>query len=143
MRNLPTTILATLLALPLLSSCEMYTHKGPFPAYSKDTLTPNRFLYSHYKPLNQWLDTPVRVLIQDVPLNDVFSHPCLRGVSFDLARPHLKNPLVNIDSLALTRRQLLWTLSYDYELSMVPMFHPNGGPSQILVKAPSDKRTEH
>jgi hypothetical protein len=135
MRKLPTSILASLLALPLFTSCEMYTHKGPFPAYSKQTLIPQRFLYSDYEPLNNWLDTPIRVLIQEVPLDKVFDHPALRGVNFKIERSHPKPTIIDIDSIALTRRQLLWTLCYDNELSMVPIFHETGGPSYIQVKS--------
>jgi hypothetical protein len=129
-----TLLFAALLGL-VLPSCEMYTHNGPFPAYSKNTLVPQTFLYSEYKPLNAWLDTPVRVLIQDVPLLEVFKHPTLRGINFQVIKAPRNNPLINIDSLALTRRQLLWTLCHDHELKMTANFHPDGGPSSVDVRS--------
>lgn len=89
-------------------------------------VVPADFLFTRYAPLNHWLDTPVRVQILDEPLLDVFQHPALRGLAYDIVKMPSANPRITIDKLALTRRQLLWVLSQDYQLHMTPAFGGDG-----------------
>ena len=43
-------------------------------------------------------------------------------------------PLVSIDSMGITRRQLLWAIAHDNNLHMSLRSLPNGQPSQILIR---------
>src|SRR5687768_12355153 len=73
-------------------------------------VVPQEFLFSRYQPLNSWLDQAVRVQIMDVPLMNVFDHQTLRGLRYVWVKVPPSNPLVTIDKLAMTRRQLLWAM---------------------------------
>ena len=137
-RLLPAAVLA--LILPL-TSCETYDRiTEPQPgghAEDANAVLPQEFLFTRYAPLNHWLDEAVRVQIMDVPLMDVFRHPALRGLAYVFVKPPLKNPLVTIDKLALTRRQLLWVLSHDHQLHMTPSFGPRGEVTCIEIRSRS------
>ena len=137
-RLLPAAILA--LVLPL-TSCETYDRiTEPQPkghAEDANAVLPQEFLFTRYAPLNQWLDQAVRVQIMDVPLMDVFRHQALRGLEYVFVKPPMKNPLITIDKLALTRRQLLWVLSQDYQLHMTPSFGPHGAVTCIEIRSRS------
>ena len=134
--------LTATLTLPLLlASCKTYdrlTEPQPLGhAEDANAVVPQEFLFSRYKPLNQWLDEAVRVQISDVPLMDVFRHPALRGLQYVIVKAPPQNPLINIDKLALTRRQLLWALSHDHQLHMTPSFGPGGKVTCIEIRSRS------
>ncbi len=130
------------LSLPLLlNSCETYdrlTEPQP-PGHAEDVnaVVPQEFLFSRYEPLNRWLDEAVRVQIMDVPLMDVFHHPALRGLQYVIVKAPPQNPLINIDKLALTRRQLLWAIAHDHQLHMTPSFGPAGDVTCIEIRSRS------
>ena len=106
------------------------------PARPK-TLVPQEFLYTDYAPLNDWLDTSVHVDILDVPLSCVFQVPALAGLNHNLTGFLQEDePDITINEVALTRRQLLWALSQDHKLTMVPKFDAQGGTSYIDIRAP-------
>lgn len=98
---------------------------------------PPDFLFTRYAPLNNWLDTPVRVQIMDTPLMDVFRHPALRGLEYVVVKAPPTNPKISIDKLALTRRQLLWSLSHDHQLHMTPSYNAAGEISCIEIRSRS------
>lgn len=100
--------------------------KGPFEPYDKAAVLPASFLYSKYKPLNDWLDTPVHVQILDVKLLDVFNLPLMRGLNYRLVKAPRENPRITMNHIAMTRRQVLWSLAQDYQLSMTPIFGDTG-----------------
>jgi hypothetical protein len=131
--------LRSLLFVPVvaltLSSCEMFKMDGPFRPYDAMAVIPQDFLYSKYAPLNRWLDTPVHVQILDVPLCDVFNHPSLRGLNYKMVKAPRLNPKITLNHIAMTRRQLLWSIAQDHQLSMTPMFGENGEGSYIDIRA--------
>ena len=109
------------------------------PARPK-ALLPQEFLFTDYAPLNDWLDTAVRVHMTKVPLSEVFQEPALAGLNHRLSdmpvyEEEEEEPLITIDELALTRRQLLWAIGQDYKLAMVPKFDPLGGTSYIDIRS--------
>jgi hypothetical protein len=117
----------------LFTGCSMFTMKGPFPAYDPEAVIPEDFLYTKYEPLNRWLDTPIRVQILDTPLLDVFRHPALVGLSYEMKQMPAKNPRITIDRIAMTRRQLLWSLAQDHQLRMTAVFGDTGESSRIVI----------
>ncbi|MEZ5328760.1 MAG: hypothetical protein R3F19_27250 [Verrucomicrobiales bacterium] len=105
------------------------------PARAK-ALVPQEFLLTDYTPLNEWLDTPVHVDILNVPLSKVFQQPSLAGLNHNLTgfSQGEDEPNVTLNEVAITRRQLLWSLSQDYKLAMVPKFDAQGGSSYIDIR---------
>ena len=89
-------------------------------------VVPQDFLFNRYTPLNGWLDTSVRVLILDTPLKSCFDHEALRGIRYQWVIAPKENPVINIDRVAMTRRQLLWALAQDHLIQMTPKFGPQG-----------------
>jgi hypothetical protein len=132
---------AAALAMLCLSSCEtvdkIFDPQPPNHAEDPVGVVPPDFLYTRYSPLNQWLDEAVRVQIIDVPLLNVFDHPALRGLQYHIITPPQSNPLINIDKLALTRRQLLWVIAHDHQLHMTPNFGPRGEVTHIDIRSRS------
>ena len=102
----------------------------------EQALVPQEFLLTDYVPLNEWLDTSVHVDILDVPLSCVFQEPALAGLNHNLTGFHWEEdePTITIHEVALTRRQLLWALSQDHMLAMVPKFDAQGGTSYIDIR---------
>jgi hypothetical protein len=140
MKRLP-VISATLACISLcLPACSVMDQDNPKPkghAADPHAVVPQDFLFSRYHPLNTWLDQAVRVQIMDVPLMDVFNHQTLRGLQYVVVKAPTSNPLINIDKLAMTRRQLLWCLAHDHQLHMTPAFGPNGEVISIEIRSRS------
>ena len=130
----PLRLLVPILALTC-TSCTLFDPKPPGKAADKMAVVPPEFLFTRYEPMNRWLDTAVRVQIFDVPLNRVIYEPCLRGINVRVVTAPLENPIIFIDKLALTRRQLLWSLAQDHQLHMTPVFDPNAGPAWIEIRS--------
>ncbi len=129
------SIIIIISALTLgLTSCEMFKMAGPFRPYSAAAVLPQEFLFSHYKPLNTWLDTPVHVQILDVPLLEVLNEPALRGLNYKVVKAPNENPHITMEHIAMTRRQLLYSLSQEYQLSMTPVFGADGSTSHIDIR---------
>ena len=107
------------------------------PARPK-ALVPQQFLFTDYAPLNEWLDASVHVDILNVPLSSVFQQPSLAGLNHNLTGftqdDDEDEQRVTINEVAITRRQLLWSLSQDYKLAMVPKFDAQGGTSFIDIR---------
>ncbi|HEX2749598.1 MAG TPA: hypothetical protein VHM91_16430 [Verrucomicrobiales bacterium] len=123
-----------------LSACNVMDQDNPKPrnhAADPKAVVPQDFLFSRYHPLNAWLDQAVRVQIMDVPLMDVFNHQTLRGLQYVVVKAPTSNPLINIDKLAMTRRQLLWALAHDHQLHMTPAFGPGGEVTSIEIRSRS------
>jgi hypothetical protein len=79
----------------------------------------------------------VRVQIIDVPLSDVFNQPALRGLEYVIVKAPPVNPLINIDKLAMTRRQLLWVIAHDHQLHMTPSYGSGGVIRYIEIRSRS------
>ena len=118
-----------------LSSCEMFTMHGPFKPHNALAVIPRSFLFTHYEPLNRWLDTPVYVQIMDTRLMDVFQHPSLVGLNYRIMKAPKENPIITMHHLAITRRQLLYSLSQEYQLTMTPVFTNDGSMSYIDIRS--------
>jgi hypothetical protein len=128
-----------------LAGCTVMDQVNPQPrGYAADpaAVVPGDFLFTRYQPLNAWLDEAVRVQILDVPLMEVFHHPALRGLEYVIVRPPPQNPLITIDKLALTRRQLLWALAQDHQLHMTPSFGAYGEIRYVEIRSRSDEFAE-
>jgi hypothetical protein len=124
-----------------LSSCEtvdrMFDPQPHNHAEDPMAVVPPEFLHTRSVSLNQWLDEAVRVQIIDVPLLNVFDHPALRGLQYQIIKYPAQNPLINIDKLALTHRQLLWVIAHDYQLHMTPHYGPRGEVMYIEIRSRS------
>lgn len=125
---------AALLALTC-SSCGIFDPKPKYNIVDAKAVVPQEFLFSRYTPLNNWLDTPVRVQIFDVPLSQVINEPCLRGLNYRVINQPASDPLIFIDKIGLTRRQLLWSLAQDYQLHLTLNFGPDGTTSYIEIRS--------
>jgi hypothetical protein len=115
----------------LLPSCKPFLFiDPPMTPWDHQGVFQQTFLFSKYQPLNAFLDTPVYVHIDDVPLDNVFDHPALRPLKYSFVqKPKYEKgliPRVTIHQVALTRRQLLWAIAQDYNLEMHPIINPNG-----------------
>ncbi len=97
-----------------------------FKAADPAAVVPREFLYTKYEPLNRWMDQAVRVQIMDMSLLSVFEHPCLRGFHYKFLRRPPRAHVINMDKLAMTRRQILWALSHDYQLRFSPKYGMDG-----------------
>ncbi len=130
-------------ALSLLSSCR-FTDRllDPYPGFQAGdpmAVVPREFLFTRYEPLNRWLDQPVNVQITDVPLTQVFRHESLRGFQYKILRTPPRAHSVSIEKLAMTRRQILWSLSHDYQLHMAPRYGPDGEILWIDVRSTEEE----
>lgn len=127
------------LLLPVLAlscaGCTLFDPQPPNQAADKLAVVPGDFLFTRYEPLNRWLDTAVRVQIYDVPLSKVIYEPCLRGINVRVIQAPVTDPILFIDKIALTRRQLLWSLAQDYQLHLTPVFDSAGGPAAIEIRS--------
>lgn len=130
----PATLLVSLLALSC-SACGLLDPKPKYKAADPMAVVPVEFLFSRYEPLNRWLDTPVRVQIFDVPLSHVIHQPCLTGINYRVIEMPEDDPIIFLDKIALTRRQLLWSLAQDYQLHLTPVFDAHGGPARIEIRS--------
>lgn len=126
-----------LLLLPLLScpGCGIFDPKPLNQAADKEAVVPPEFLFTQYGPLNNWLDTAVRVQIFDVPLSKVIFEPCLRGINYRVVMRSKEDPIIFIDKLAMTHRQLLWSLAQDHQLHLSPVFDTPEGPASIEIRS--------
>ena len=134
------TAVASIFSLSLTGCNTLDKITEPQPknnAADANAVVPSDFLFTRYAPLNQWLDEAVRVQIIDVPLMEVFNHPALRGLQYVVVKAPPVNPLVTIDKIALTRRQLLWVLSHDHQLHMTPAFNNRGAVTNIEIRSRS------
>lgn len=120
-----------------LSSCQVWMFgdvKPDYKPHDKMAVVPQEFLYTGHRPLNDWLDTPVQIQITEMPLTEVFEHPALRDLRVVWMNQPKDNPPITIHRLAITRRQLLWALGQDHQLTMLARTVP-GGRSYVEVRA--------
>ncbi|CAN5271479.1 hypothetical protein BH23VER1_BH23VER1_10800 [soil metagenome] len=129
----PIHILTLAPAVFAVVSCQAINPKPTYEAPAPHAVAPIRFLYNDYKPFNEWLDTPAHIIIEDVPLNDIFASPILQPMNYRLTNMPIENPEVNINSIGMTRRQLLWSLSHEYGLRMTPKYTGPDFPSFVEI----------
>ena len=109
-----------------LGSCGLFLPKPDFKPHDRRAVVPQDFLFSTYKPLNDYLDTPVHVQITEVPLTQVFDLPVLDALNYEWTRRPKDNPPVTVHRIGMTRRQLLWAMAQDHTLTMLPVINPRG-----------------
>ena len=85
------------------------------------------------------MDSPVRVYYNEIPLEEIFKNAPLTGLSYNFINKPKESPLVSIDSIGITRRQLLWAIAHDNNLSMSLKSLPNGHPSEIIIRDRGDE----
>jgi hypothetical protein len=124
---------AVLSALAMVSSCALLELEPDYKPHDKLAVVPQEFLYTGHKPFTDWLDTPVHIQITDVPLTEVLEHPALRDLRVVWVESPKENPLITIHRVAITRRQLLWALGQDHELTMLAQTVP-GGQSYVEIR---------
>jgi hypothetical protein len=123
------------LAAALVTSCGLMLPKPDYKPHDKLAVVPQDFLFTTHAPFNSWLDTPVRLQITEMPLTEVFEHPALRRLNVVWTRRPKDNPKITIHRIAITRRQILWSLSQDHQLTMLPVTVPGGRDSYVEIIA--------
>lgn len=124
-------------SLAFLTSCRFWMFwdvKPDYKPHDKMAVVPQEFLYTGSKSFNQWLDTPVQIQVTEMPLMEVFEHPALRQLRVVWVNRPKDNPVITIHRLAMTRRQLLWALGQDHQLTMLARTLP-GGRSCVEIHA--------
>ncbi|MAW10937.1 MAG: hypothetical protein ACJ0IB_02245 [Verrucomicrobiales bacterium] len=117
-----------------LSNCSILDQNPKPGLVEPSAAVPGDFLFSWHKPYNKWMDTPVRVYYNDVSLEEIFENDPLTGLSYKFVKSPETMPLVSMDSMGITRRQLLWAIAHENNLHMSLRSLPNGQPSQILIR---------
>ena len=129
-----------LLALvPILGSCGIFQEKPNPGLVEPKAAIPEDFLFSWHKPYNQWMDSPVRVYYNKVPLDQIFDNSPFIRLSYQFSEKPEEMPLVSMDTLGLTRRQLLWSIAHDNNLQMILKTLPNGHPNEVIIRDRGDK----
>ncbi len=100
--------------------------RADYKPHDRRAVVPQDFLFTTHKPMNEWLDTPVYVQLTEVPLSQVFSQPVLSKLNTRLVNMPPDDPRITMYRTAISRRQLLWSLSQDHKLTMIPHHVPNG-----------------
>ncbi|MEM0896640.1 MAG: hypothetical protein AAGJ79_07115 [Verrucomicrobiota bacterium] len=117
-----------------LSSCNIFAPYPPEKISAHRAVVPYDFLFSWEKEYNHWMDTPVRVLYDNVPLSEVFTrHPFTR-LSYEIHSLPSDMPLVSTDLIGVTRRQYLWSLAHTHNLRMSLQTTSSGEPETILIR---------
>ena len=131
-------IFLTLIPIALVS-CSIFNPKPKPGLVEPKAAVPADFLFSWHAPYNKWMDTPVRVYYNEVPLEEIFKNAPLIGLSYNFIKKPKESPLVSIDSIGITRRQLLWAIAHDNNLNMSLKALPNGHPSEIIIRDRGDE----
>ncbi len=96
-------------------------------------VVPTDFLHSWDREYNNWMDTPVKVIYGNVPLDDVFNrHPFTR-LKYRWAQTPPAMPIISVDQTGITRRQYLWSLAHDNNLRMSLETDATGKPSGVVI----------
>jgi len=130
-------ILLVLIPIALIS-CSIFNPKPKPGLVEAKAAVPADFLFSWHAPYNKWMDSPVRVYYNEVPLEEIFKNAPLTGLSYNFIKKPKEIALVSIDSIGITRRQLLWAIAHDNNLSMSLKSLPNGHPSEIIIRHRGD-----
>ncbi len=134
-------IVAVLFALAVtagFSGCRLLDPKPNLRADDPLVVVPARFLYTRYNPINEWLDEPVRVVIQDTPLTEVFELPVFARMKYRLSHMPVENPEVNIYSNGMSRRQILWSIAHENGLRMTPVYRGPDQPAYLDIRSKAD-----
>ncbi len=124
-----------------MSSCSLLEEKPDFKPVAPRGVVPQEFLFTMHAPLNAWLDTPVVVHMDEVPLNKIFEQPALRGLNHRWASVPKIMPKITVHRIAITRRQLLWSLAQDHGLQMIPVHDGHGGECYVEIRNRQERLT--
>ncbi len=137
---------ASLGAVCLLASCSssssapswlkspLFLEKPRLSLSQPRAVVPSDFLFSWHKPYNEWMDTPNRVYYHEVPLDKIFQNPPFTKLRYTLGEMPPEMPEISIDSLGITRRQLLWMIAHDNQLHMSLMTDSEGYPTEVIIR---------
>ena len=125
-------VLIAVMAASVLPSCGLVP-KPDYKPHDKLAVVPQEFLYTDNHSFNEWLDTPLRLQITDMPLTEVFRHPALRELEVVWVGSLRENPRITIHRVAITRRQILWSMAQDHQLLMLPVIRP-GQQSYVEIR---------
>jgi len=118
----------------LLTSCDIFLEKPRHKLVEPKAVVPGSFLFSWDKEYNAWMDTPNRIYYHNTPLSEVFQNEPFTRLVYELYDMPAEQPLVSIDSLGITRRQVLWVLCHDYNLKMSLRSLSDGKPESVIVR---------
>ncbi len=99
-----------------LASCA--TDPGGFDEAEEKIVTPQKFLLSDSPALEEWMTTPFKVHYDEVPLRDVFATHPLNSMRYRFEGLPMEAPAFELNSMGITRRQLLYSLAEAYGLAM-------------------------
>jgi len=116
------------------SGCDIFLEKPRPSLIRPDAAVPRDFLWSWHKPYNKWMDAPVRVYYNKVPLDEIFETSPFNNLSYRFIEQPDEMPLVSADTLGISRRQLLWAVAHDNNLHMSLKTLPNGHPSEVIIR---------
>lgn len=138
-RPISAILLLPTLALALcLGACGIFVEKPTPSLVEPRAAVPRDFLFSWHEPYNEWMDAPVRVYYNKVPLDQVLANPPFTRFKYHVVEKPETMPIVTIDSLGISRRQLLWSMAHDYNLHMSLKTLPDGHPSEVLIRYRGD-----
>lgn len=112
---------AALACVPLLPSCRLLDPEPDYEIARPMAITPQKFLHNDNEQLNEWLDQTIVVRISRVPLSKTFDEPEFTPMSYKAIDLPEDDPQINIDSVGMSRRQLLWAISHEHSLEMTPV----------------------
>lgn len=135
---LMTARIILLAILPILGSCGIFQEKPSPGLVEPKAALPEDFLFSWHKPYNEWMDSPVRVYYNKVPLDQIFKNSPFIRLAYKFSEQPAEMPLVSVDTLGITRRQLLWSIAHDNNLQMILKTLPNGHPSEVIIRDRGD-----
>jgi len=130
-------LLLTALALPL-AGCDIFVEKPSPRIVEAHAAVPREFLFSWHEPYNEWMDTPIRVYYNKIPLDQIFKESPFTSLSYRFIEQPPEMPLVTVDTLGISRRQLLWSIAHDNNLHMSLKTLPNGHPSEVIIRHRGD-----
>ena len=120
------------------SGCDIFVAKPTPSLVQPHAAVPRTFLWSWHKPYNEWMDAPVRVYYNKVPLDQIFEGSPFNNLSYRFIEQPKEMPLVSVDTLGISRRQLLWSVAHDNNLHMSLKTLPNGHPSEVIIRHRGD-----
>lgn len=127
-----TFALAAICALSV--SCGLFMESATPGLVEPRTAVPRDFLFSWHEPYNEWMDTPVRVYYNKIPLDQIFHNDPFDRLSYRFIEKPSPMPLVSVDTMGLSRRQLLWSIAHDNNLHMSLKTLPNGHPNEVIIR---------
>ncbi len=134
-------LLAAALVTLAFSGCKLFLEKPTPSLIEPRAAVPREFLFSWHEPYNEWMDAPVRVYYNKVPLDQIFSEAPFEGLSYRFIEQPEDMPLVSVDTLGISRRQLLWSVAHDNNLQMSLKTLPDGQPSVVIIRHRGDNNT--